>query len=117
MRFIVDVQPLAPGAPHIGDELRHQRPAEALPLVSGIDCRVEEEGVEPAVPHSVDEAHELRVVDAPTQLTLNRLSRSAHGSTGPAEPNAESCKADRTSSSTANRERSLTGPNGVMIGL
>lgn len=58
---MVDVRPLAPSTGRIGDQLRYQRTAESLPLVGGINCRVEHESVVSSIPNRMDEAHKLGV--------------------------------------------------------
>jgi hypothetical protein len=63
VRFVVDVHPLTPGFSHISKELCHQSSTEPSPLIVGIDRRVEQERVVPAVPDSMDEAHEHCAVE------------------------------------------------------
>lgn len=63
VRFVVDVQPLAPGRRYFGGERLHEGGADSSSLVVRVDDGVEEERVRAAIPASVDEAHERTVLE------------------------------------------------------
>src|SRR5882757_7421183 len=63
MRLVVNVQPLASSGRRFGSESSDDRAADALSLMVGVDCRVEDERVRPAVPASVYEADQRVTVE------------------------------------------------------
>jgi hypothetical protein len=58
MRFVVDVQPLAPGLLHVGDEALDECAPNSLALGSGMDRGVEEERVISSIPDGVNDTNE-----------------------------------------------------------
>jgi len=88
MGFIVDVQPLAAcGGGLIGEGL-HERTSDASPLVVRVHDGVQNEGVGPAVPASVDEPDErvdVEGADPAQTVLLQPVLPGLHSAQGGAE--------------------------------
>ncbi len=105
----VHVQPGAPGAGGLERGRLNECPADSAPLMIGMHCGVEEDGMDAAVPAHVDEADQvafLKRTDPGQAVSCQALNPRADRRA--VMPKASACRRENTASSTGKRTCRVT---------